>query len=133
MANTVKITKLMDGVRNLILGIYLKSDGASGELVNETLVTPADVGLKPGQRLRIKYVMYNFAGFDAVLEFGSGGVTPNFKWVMSEGANAPADFGPFQDLHDDSGMDGNGKLQINTTGFTASTDQGSILLLLRKP
>ena len=131
--NTLKIKTLLSGPRNLLLAIYMKSDGASGELVNEVLVDPVDYGLKAKSRLRLVRMEYSFAGFDAVLEYGSGGVDPNWKWVMSETANHPVDFQSYGNLIDDSGLDGTGLLTISTTGFTASTDQGSILLGLRKP
>lgn len=133
MANTVNVSVLLSGPRNVLLAVYLKSDGATGELVNETLFGPADLGLPPSARLTLEALTYNFAGFDAVVQFDSGGVIPTFKWVLSEGTNAPADFEPYGGLRDGSGMDGTGELQITTTGFTASTDQGSILIKLRRP
>ena len=133
MANVVEVKQVINGPRHVVLAVYLKSDGASGELTDEPLLTLADAGLKSGDRMRLQYIAYNFAGFDAVLSFDAGGVNPNWKWVLSEGTNAPVDFRPFSNIKDDSGMDGTGTLQLSTTGFTASQDQGSILLLIRKP
>lgn len=133
MANVVEVKMLSNGPLNIILGVYLRSDGATGELVKQTLLDPvADLGLKPSARLRLRYMAHNFAGFDAVVSFDAGLVDPNWKWVLSEGTNHPIDFGPFGNIKDDSGVDGTGKLQISTTGFTASTDQGSILIALQK-
>ncbi len=111
----------------------MKSDGASGDLVSYTLVDPVDYGLPAQARLRLNFMEYSFAGFDAVLEFGSGGVTPNFKWVLSETAMYPVDFGKYGYLIDDGDMDRTGLFQISTTGFTSSTDQGSMLISLQKP
>lgn len=129
MANTVTVKLIENGERNVLVAVYLRSDGGTGELVNQTLIDPVvDLGMLPGARLRLARIEYNFSGFDAVLSFGSGTVTPNFKWVMTEGANAPVDFLPWGLLYDDSGLDGNEKLQISTTGFTNSADQGSILI-----
>jgi hypothetical protein len=134
MANTVEKKLLLNGDRFAILAVYLRSDGASGELANEVLIDPVDdLGLKLGARLRLNEVTHSFAGFDAVLQFASGGVDPNWKWVLTAATNQPFDFGAFGNLIDDSGMDGNGKLTISTTGFTAAGDQGSILLKVRKP
>lgn len=133
MANTVKIKTLLSGPRHLLLAVYLASDGESGELVEFTLVDPVDYGLPAKSRLRLTALEYSLAGFDAVLEFGSGGVIPNFKWVLSESSQHPVDLAPWGNLIDDSSLDGTGKLQITTTGFTSSTDQGSLLLALRKP
>lgn len=132
--NTVTVKKLLDGSKNLMILVYLKSDGISGELVNQTLIDPvADLGLQSNARLLIQRIEYNFSGFDAVVEFDAGGVTPNFKWVLTEGANCPIDFEKWGGIKDDSGLDGTGKFQITTTGFTASTDQGSIVIFIRKP
>jgi hypothetical protein len=131
--NTVNKKIIVAGPRSIVLSIYLKNDGASGELVQEPLLTPSEVGLDSNARFRLQYVAYNFAGFDGVLEFDAGGVDPNFKWVLTEGANAPVDFRPFSHIRDDSGLDGTGILMLSTTGFSAADDQGSILLLVRKP
>lgn len=132
MANTVNIHLIENGEKNVLLHVYLKSDGASGELSNETLVTPAELGMLAGARFRLSRIEYNFSGFDAVLSFGSGGVTPNFKWVLTEGTNAPVDFERWGRIYDNSGMDGTAQLAITTTGFTNSADQGSLLIRLVK-
>lgn len=132
--NKVERKLLLNGDRFAILAVYLRSDGASGELANETLIDPvADLGMKAGERLRLNRVTHSFAGFDAVLSFGSGGVDPNWQWVLTSATNQPFDFGEYGNLIDDSSMDGNGKLTISTTGFTAAGDQGSLLIRVRKP
>lgn len=132
--NVVVTKTVHSGHRYLILAVYLKSDGASGELEGHVLIDPvADLGLKTGARLRLESVMHSFAGFDGVLEFGSGGVDPNWKWVMPAGVGQLFDFAPFGNLFDDSSMDGNGKLTISTQGFTSDADQGSMFLKMRKP
>src|SRR3972149_10000682 len=130
--NTVNIKTLLNGPRMAIVSVYLKSDGASGELDSYTLIDPALLGMKPKERLSLDYIAYNFAGFDACIEFASGLTEPTFKWVISEGTNHPIDFRPFGGLLDDSGMDGTGQLQITTTGFTSSVDQGSMIIQVRK-
>jgi len=133
MANTVNRKIIVSGPRSIVLSVYLKSDGVSGDLAQEPLLTPSEVGLDEDARFRLQYVAYNFAGFDGVLEFDAGLVDPAFKWVLSERTNAPVDFRPFSHIRDDSGLDGTGVLMLNTTGFTLEQDQGSILLLIRKP
>ena len=134
MANIVSIRTLLNGPTQAIISVYMKSDGVSGDLVNYTLIDPVEtLGLRVKARLSLAYIAYNFAGFDACIEFGSGLVDPTFKWVISEGTNFPIDFEPFGRLHDDSGLDGTCQLQITTTGFTSSVDQGSMLIKVRKP
>src|SRR3990167_11447568 len=113
MANIVNTRLLLNGPSIAIISVYMKSDGATGDLVDYTLIDPVEtLGLKSGQRLALAYMTYNFAGFDACIEFGSGLVNPTFKWVVSEGTNYPIDFEPFGRLHDDSGLDGTCQLQI---------------------
>ena len=51
MANTVTITKILPGNHRSQFHIFFKSDGASGELVDQVLVDPVtDLGLKSGAR-----------------------------------------------------------------------------------
>lgn len=133
MSNTVKVKVLESGPRNFVLAVFLQSDGVTGELNAETLLDPVDLGLTRKTRFSIQNIDYNFAGFDATLEFDSGSIDPNFKWALVEGANNPVDFSPYGGILDDSGIDGTGKLQITTSGFTSTQDFGSILIkLIRK-
>jgi hypothetical protein len=133
VANVVARKIVHSGHRFAVLAVYLKSDGASGELDSHVLLDPvADLGLKSSERLRIESVMHSFAGFDGVLAFG-GGVDPNWKWVMPAGVGQCFDFSSFGVIFDDTGMDGNGKLLLSTSGFTSSSDQGSMFIKMRKP
>jgi len=131
MANTVTITTVNNGPRNLILHVYLKSDGAEGELVDEVIVDPIDFGLPSTTRFAIENIQYNFVGFDAVVEFDTGLVDDKMMWVLGE-TNDSTDFGFINGLKDRSGLDGTGKIQISTTGFTAVSDQGSMIIAVRK-
>lgn len=133
MANTVNVTILEKGQRNLLLHVFLQSDGASGDLNGQVLIDPVSLGFTTAARFELRRIEYNLSGFDAILEFNSGTVTPTFKWVISAGANAPVDFDYCGGVKDTSGMDGNGQLLISTNGFTSSTDCGSLLLKLRMP
>lgn len=133
MANTVAVKVLENGPRNAQVHVYLQSDGVTGDLVSQTLIDPVvTLGMPEGSRLSLNRIEYNFAGFSAVIEFGSGTVDPNFKWVLTAGANCPVNFSKWSHIKDDSGLDGNGKLQISTTGFTDVGDQGSILIWVIK-
>ncbi len=141
MANTVNVTVLENGPRHVFVHVYLRADGATGDMSGQTLVdpyaqlnvgTPGALGMAKDQRLRLGRIEYNFSGFDAVISFGSGDVTPNYKWVLTEGANCPVDFRPWTFIMDNSGLNGNEKVLISTTGFTSTTDQGSLLIELIK-
>lgn len=131
MAHTVATTTLLNGSKYLIVHIYLKCDGNSGELSDTTLVDPMDYGLTSDPTYTVEELVYDFAGFDAAIEFDTGLITDGPIWVLPEGGVGRVDFKPFGGFKDRSGMDGTGKLVITTTGFTATTDQGSLILKLR--
>lgn len=131
MANKVTITPLLEGSKVLVYHVYLKSDGASGELSNEVIVDPADLGLANKPRLQIESITFHFAGFDGSIGFESGSVEPTLIWVLPEGADSHVCFQHVGGLKDrSSAMDGTGKLVMSTTGFTSSTDQGSMVIKL---
>lgn len=138
--NTVNINIIENGPKNVLLLVYMASDGVTGELFNYPLITLSQLGmllpgsstLPPRPRLRLSRIEYNYSGFDAVISFDSGTIPNNYKWVLTEGANAPVDFDAWGRVFDNSGLDGNGNLEISTVGFTSSTDQGSMLIRLVK-
>ena len=129
MANIVNITPLIDGERVKVYHVYLKSDGASGDLDNYVLLDPEDFGKDAVPSYKVVDILFHFAGFDANIGFDSGLQTKNLIWVLPEGADAQAKFGKYGGLTDrSSDLDGTGKLLLSTTGFTSSTDQGSMLI-----
>lgn len=128
----VKITTMLDGPEHCIIQVYMVSDGTELNmftLIDPTLLTP------PCVRLAIDKIMYDFAGYDARLEFDSGLVDERQIWVLPEGSGSGyRDFKPFGSFADrSSSLDGNGRLYITTSGFTAAgVDQGSILIQVKK-
>lgn len=136
MANSVEVDIILGGNpggRNLIFNVFLRSDGVTGELVNYTLMDPVQLGLKRTDRFGLYRIDYSLAGFDAIIQFDSGSVVPTRKWSLAEGSNHPIDFSKIGGVRDDSGLDGSGKLQISTSGFTSSQDFGSMVIRLRMP
>ena len=132
MANIVNITLVNNGPRNVVAHVYLESDGASGELVDHVLIDPvADLGLTSSARLSIKSIKSGISGFVARVEFDTGLVDDKMIWVITE-HNSNIDFKDIGGLEDRSGVDGTGKLQITTTGFTAAGDQGSIIFQIKR-
>lgn len=135
MAHTVAITKLLEGPRHVILHVYLKSDGISSDLKKEVLLDPhSDDLLTPlakGPSLVVEDIVYDFAGFDASLQFDSGLINDNYIWVLPEGSSEKVDFKPFGGFKDRSGKDGTGKLTITTFGLLSIGDQGSMIIKLR--
>ena len=141
MAHTVAVTKLLEGPRHVVLHVYFRSDGISSDLNQFTLLDPhSDDLIKPlfvgqGQKgkpgLVVEEIVYDFAGFDASLQFDSGLINDNYIWVLPEGSSEKVDFRPFGGFKDRSGTDGSGKLQITTFGLLSVGDQGSMILKLR--
>ena len=132
MAHTVTITNILPGNFRSQYHIFLSSDGASGELTDQVLIDPvADLGTKASDKMVIERITYNFAGFDARLEFDNGLVNDNMIWVLPEVGDNSLDFNSWGGLKDFPGLDGSGALQITTTGFGDAGNQGSILIMVR--
>lgn len=135
MAHTVEHTVLLDGPRHAIIHFYLKSDGLSPDLSKVALIDP-NTDLSPPMSkdpaLIVEEIMYDFAGFDACIQFDSGLIEDNYIWVLPEGASAHVDFTPYGGFKDRSGLDGTGKLTISTFGLLSIGDQGSMIIKVRK-
>ena len=130
MANIVTITKVNQGPANVILHVYIASDGAAGELVDEVLIDPVSIGLAANSRFAIEDIKYNFMGFGARIEFDTGLVDDKMIWVLGEN-NSHANFKDINGLYDRSALDGTGKVQLTTSGFTSAGDQGSMVICIR--
>ena len=135
MAHTVAVTKLLDGPRHAIIHVYLKSDGISPDLKRVVLVDPHSDDLNVYRDSKpvfvVEEVRYDFAGFDASIQFDSGLVNDNYIWVLPEGASAHVDFRDYGGFADRSGLDGTGKLMITTFGLLSIGDQGSMIIKIR--
>ena len=131
MANTVTVTKLLDGPRQFIYHVYLASDGAAGDLADEVLVDPTNEGLPGSPTLTLEDVTWGFTGFDGSLKFELL-VDDTLIWVLPAGSGNYVDFKKYGGLKDRSNTnDGTGKLLIDTSGFSAVGDTGSMIIKLR--
>lgn len=132
MAHIVTITKILPGAHRSQFHIFLLSDGASGELEDEVLVDPVgDLGILASSKIVIEMITYDFAGFDARIEFNNGQVADNMIWVLPQRADNHLDFNPWGGLKDFPGLDGTGAIQLTTTGFSNAGSQGTILIMVR--
>ncbi len=132
MANTIAIRKVNDGPRNVVVHVYLASDGATGELTDQVLIDPvADLGLTKGQRMSVECITSSMSGFHARVEFDTGLVEDKMIWVITEDGSE-SKFENIGGLRDKSGLDGTGKFQITTTGFTSLGDEGSMIIQIKK-
>ena len=130
MANTVTKRTLIDGPKHAIIHVYLKSDGAAGELTDEVIVDASTLSPVP-TKCTIEEIWYSFAGFDGMLEFDATTDTPAWKLVA---AQAPSYFcfQPFGGIKDNTGAGSTGDILLTTAGFTAATDEGTLVIKVRK-
>lgn len=133
MANIMVVKKLLDGPRSAVFHVYLKSDGASGEVVNQVIIDP-HTDLNPvqerGMRLSLRQTWHSLYGFSATLTFDS--VDPMGALVINDTAES-FDFSDFGGIQDTSGVDATGKLLITTANFGNSImNQGTIIVKVNK-
>jgi hypothetical protein len=121
MANTVTVQTIDDGPRNLILHLFLESDGVAGEVVNQKIAE--------GHRFAIQKVWSSLSGFDVVLSFDS--LTDVPAWVCTP-ESKPQDFLPIGGIPDPGGLDSQKNVLLSTKGFTSTDDRGSMVIHLRK-
>ena len=135
MSNTVTITKILDGARSAVFHVFIKSDGASGDLTDHVLIDPAvdfDPAMSQKPVMTIEQLWYDLSGFDARLEFDYL-TDDTAAWTLSGGNGVHMDFCHFGGLKDRSNvLDGTGKLMLSTNGMTAASDNGTIIIKVRK-
>lgn len=137
-------TVLNNGPKNLMLHVYLESDGSEGELQNFVLVDPTvydtvitpDI-LAPNMKLTIQQVWYSASWFDTFLSFD--GAAPKPYWVLPRDSEHYYDFryfGGFADRLVDpqtiKSTDRTGKLLLSTIGYAPAGSIGSMVLEIKK-
>jgi hypothetical protein len=133
----VTTRKVVEGLNNLVLHVFMESDGLSGELDNYVLLSPADLipplpATKP--TFRIMRVWYSMVWFDITFKYG--GLQPRPVWTLARDAANYLDFRSFGGISDygtEPPSDQTGKLLISTNGFAAAGSQGSMTIEFRKP
>jgi len=134
MAHSVTVTKLLDGPKNAAFHVFIKSDGASADLVDQVLIDPAvdfDPSFPNKPTITVEEIYYDLAGFDAFLDFDYL-LSDTALWAMSGGQYAEAEFECVGGLKDRSNvLDGSGKLQLTTDGLAAGKF-GSMVIKIRK-
>jgi len=134
MAHTITKTayQLSAQGNRAVYHISLISDGSTADLSKLVIVDPVvDLGMTSAARLSIESVEYNFIGFDAYLDFDSGNPTDDLAWCLSQQLDSSR-FDQNTGVKDQSGLDGTGKLQLNTIGFNAAGSLGTIIIKVRK-
>jgi len=132
MAHTVVITELNAGAKNLVLHIYLKSDGTGDELTDYTIADPKDYGMPEGKFLRLDSAHWVFPDFNGNLKFEYL-ASDTLVWVLGAGAYGDSNFYKFAGLADRSNpLDGTGRVLLSTRGFGDPGQEGSLVLMFDK-
>lgn len=130
MANRIDVITLLDGPKHIILHVYLKSDGATGDISAYELLIPDSETLN--SQFTIEDITWGFTGFSANLQFEFL-VDHTLIWTLPESAGNYVDFKPYGGLRDTSDLDdGTGKILLYTSGFADAADEGSFILKVRK-
>lgn len=134
MAQVTK-TVLEEGPTNLVLQVFLESDGFSGEFSNYVLLSPADLDppLSASPHLIVMQVWYSMVWFDITLSWGD--VVPRPFLVLARDTNETGDFRHFGGLPDKGSTPPagqNGNLLVSTNGFQPAGSQGSLVIEFRK-
>lgn len=132
MANTVAKQTLIDGSRNLVVKIYLESDGASGEL-SDTVLIDASTYSPAFTDAKLVSVHANLSGFTAKLEWDATTDTPLISLPDYEVHYSGNEVGVgVNGIPNDAGTGVTGDILITTSGFTAAGDRGTIVIHLVK-
>lgn len=133
MPHTVKIVKELDGERFLVLRVFIKSDGVSGDLVGIPIMDPTSTPNPPKPAkpfATIEAIWFDLDGFNMRLDYDD--VVDPPAWTISQGAGNYVDFSGMGGIDDRSGLDGTGKLLLSTFGLDAAAKQGTLLIKIRK-
>lgn len=135
MANTIQKNTILDGPRHAIVEVWLASDGATGELSDEVIVDVSGLSVAEGQTsissLVVENLHYSTRGCSATLDFDR---------TTNQGIyNLPADLADTVNFKGDgssglidNGSGSTGDVILNTSGFTASGDDISLKIKVRK-
>ena len=126
---SINITTTLNGSRFKVIELYLIGD-AGGDLTDEVISDPSADGDIANTKYSIENVQFSLHGFAANLEFDYL-ATDSPKVMMPMDISDHLCFEHTGGLIDRSGVDGTGKLLLNTTGLVAGS-QGHLVIKLRK-
>ena len=141
MANFIQRVILQDSQRHVTMHFWFQSDG-SGDLRNEVVIDPVvdfqnSTFVYQGMSLAVEQIWWDSASifgasFSGILSYDNP--TQDQK-IWSLGANpgdTHIDFCSFGGIKDKTGIDGTGKILLNTVGLVDLSAQGSLILTCKK-
>lgn len=129
MANTVDTQVIEDGPKFAVLKVYMASDGASGELSDQVVVDASTLWGAP-TTLTLNAIWASTTGCSFNLEWDA----TTDVGIMSFPSDFVEEFcfKKFGGIPNNSGTGKTGDILINTSGFTASGDQITLVLHVKK-
>jgi len=127
---------MVDGDRTYAIHLYLASDGAAGELSDYVAVDVSALtkGFGSEQRtcdhVRIRRVYGLMSGFSLTLEFDA--TTDQAFITFPDGVFTYMDLTPYGGVEDPEASGTTGDVVATTTGFSAATDAGWLVLEVEK-
>lgn len=134
MANTVDITKIIDGEKWAIFHVYVRGDGATGDVSKQVIIDPALICPKQKRKpmFSITEIWSSLSGFDARIEFDYLNDETGM-WAIPRGNPSHMCFDSFGGLKDRSPtLDGSGKLMLSTSGLLSADCCGTVIIKVRK-
>lgn len=141
MANFIQRTILVDSQRHAVMHFFFQADG-SGDLVNEVVIDPVidfqdssfqyqAVSLGVDQMWWDSSSIFG-ASFSGNLRYDSITQTQLIWTLSANPGDTHLDFRDFGGIKDKTGIDGTGKILINTNGLVDVSAQGSLIVSVKK-
>lgn len=129
MANTITLTTMMDGPRNVIRRIQISGDNSGDEAATQVLDASALATWRNQacNDVRIDRVVSNLAGFAAQLLFDA---TANVKAIDISDGDSDTDLSDSGGITNNAGVGKTGDILLTTTGL--GTEEGTIIIYGRK-
>lgn len=133
MANTIRVTKLLEGSKDTFFHIYIQGDGIQPDFTNEIVVDPTvdlSPAMDPVPTLTLVEVWYSVPVGNLILSFND--LNPTQMWILGGNDSNHISFEKFGGLKDQSGIDGTGSLLISTVGLNTGSQTMSCVVKVRK-
>ena len=128
MSNTVTRTILQDGPKYATVRTYLKSDGTTGDEV--VLLVDASALQDAPTKLTITQIWFGLTGFSGTINFDATTDSPVIQ-IPAE-LTEEFDFRCFGGIPDPQDTGHTGDINMLTSGFSAATDIGFVIVQVRK-
>lgn len=124
MANTVAIQIIEDGPRNVVIKVYLASDGATGELTDQVIFDASALNGIP-DTLKVISIDSALTGFQARLNWDATTDDPLWHLPLYP---ANFDFQKFGGIPNPKSTGYTGDILLTTIGFSTLGDDGSFVI-----